>query len=156
MNQQANEKMQPGQLGMGETGFTLIELLIVMTIVAILAALVYPTFGEHVERSRRADAKAVLMQDAQLMERIFTENGTYTPGGNNPDIIDRSPLDGNTVYYNIALDGSTNATSFLIEAVPVTSGGGEGKLAIDQTGARWWDRNKNGGYDADENSWSEN
>ena len=58
-------------------GFTLIELMVVVAIVAILAAIAYPSYRSQIEKTRRADAKAVLMQAAQYMERLYTENGCY-------------------------------------------------------------------------------
>lgn len=138
-----------------QSGVTLIELLIVVTIVGILAAVVYPSYREQVERTRRADAKAVLMQNAQLMERIFTQNGTYAPGGNDPTIISRSPVDGNRIYYNIAFAATAGANTFDIEAIPAGVANEAGKLAIDETGNRWWDRNENGAFDAGEDTWNE-
>ena len=53
--------------------------MIVVAIVAILAAIAYPSYRDQIERTRRADAQAVLMQAAQFMERIYTENGCYNP-----------------------------------------------------------------------------
>ena len=61
-------------------GFTLIELMIVIAVVAILAALALPSYQESVRKSRRADAKASLLDTAQILERCFTEFNAY----NNP------------------------------------------------------------------------
>jgi type IV pilus assembly protein PilE len=58
-------------------GFTLIELVIVVAIVAILATIAYPSYQDSVRKSRRADAKGVLMEAAQWMERFYTENNRY-------------------------------------------------------------------------------
>jgi len=58
-------------------GFTLIELMIAVAIVGILAAIAYPSYIEHVRKTRRADAKAVVLELSQWMERFYTENSRY-------------------------------------------------------------------------------
>ena len=55
-------------------GFTLIELMIVVAIIAVLASVAYPSYKEYVARSRRAEARAVLVAAQQWMERFYTEN----------------------------------------------------------------------------------
>lgn len=68
-------------------GFTLIELMIVVAIVAILAAVVYPSYQSAVTKTKRAEARAALMQVMQQQERYYSQNSTYaafsktTPGG---------------------------------------------------------------------------
>lgn len=54
-----------------ETGFTLLELLIVMTIIAVLAAMAIPAYTRNVEAAR----EAVLREDLQVMR---TAIGSYT------------------------------------------------------------------------------
>lgn len=61
-----------------EGGFSLIELLIVVTIIAILAAVAYPSYELSIRKSRRNDAQAELMNMAQLQEAFYANNGTYT------------------------------------------------------------------------------
>lgn len=58
-------------------GFTLIELMIVVAIIAVLASVAYPSYKEYVARSRRAEARAVLVAAQQWMERFYTENFRY-------------------------------------------------------------------------------
>jgi len=58
-------------------GFTLIELVIAVAVVGILAAVAMPSYREHIAASRRTDAKSALLAVAQLMERNYTERGTY-------------------------------------------------------------------------------
>lgn len=67
-------------------GFTLIELMITIVVIAILAAIAYPSYIDSVRKSRRADGKAFLTDAAAREERFFALNNAYTavivaPGG---------------------------------------------------------------------------
>ncbi len=95
---------------MNHRGFTLIELMIVVAVVGILAAIAYPSYQEQVRKSRRADGAAVLMQNAQFLERFFTENGRYDQDRGGTAVAlpyATSPLDGDATYYNISLNSVT-------------------------------------------------
>ncbi len=60
-----------------QKGFTLIELMIVVAIIGVLAAVAYPSYKEYVARSRRAEARTILVASQQWMERFYTENFRY-------------------------------------------------------------------------------
>jgi type IV pilus assembly protein PilE len=145
----------------GGEGFTLIELMIVVAIVGILAAIAYPSYRDQIERTRRADAQAVLMQAAQYMERIYTEEGCYNPDagclGTDPGAVTlpytKSPVDGTAAYYLIGVQ-LLSATTFTLRATPQGSEEGAGILEITDTGRRGWDRNGDDDTgDPGEDSW---
>lgn len=58
-------------------GFTLVEALIALAVVAILAALAWPSFMGAVQRSRRVDATAALLQVQLAQERWRSGHASY-------------------------------------------------------------------------------
>jgi len=126
-------------------GFTLIELMVVVAIIAILAAIGYPAYTEQVARSRRADAKAALLEAAQWMEREFTVSGSYARKGDGSNLTNTellaAPLQalGPTAqYYTIGFAAAPTARAFSINMVPTGSMTNDkcGTLSVDQTGTR--------------------
>jgi prepilin-type N-terminal cleavage/methylation domain len=118
-----------------QLGFTLIELMIAVAIVAILAAIAYPSYTQYTDRAKRNDAKAVLLEAAQFMERRFTENGTYV-GAVLPANLSRSPKEG-SAWYDIQVTGLT-ATTYTLSAVPKAGWTPSkcGTLTINQLGTK--------------------
>jgi type IV pilus assembly protein PilE len=60
-----------------ERGFTLIELMIVVAIIAVLAAVAYPSYLEQINKGKRAEAKSIVLQGTQWLERFYAENFRY-------------------------------------------------------------------------------
>ena len=58
-------------------GFTLIELMIAVVIVGILAAIAYPNYTAYVERGKRSEGRALLLEAANLMERYYSNCNKY-------------------------------------------------------------------------------
>lgn len=107
---------------MKRRGFTLIELMVVITIVGILASIALPSYQDHVIRAARADAKAVLMENAQFLERNFTETNRYDRSADGAPVVlpvTQSPRDSDA-RYTISLIAA--AGSFSLTAAPVTGG----------------------------------
>ena len=128
------------QLSFYNRGFTLTELLIVVAILGIIAALAYPSYQTSVEKSRRADAKAALLELAQFMERTYVENKTYQPGGVTPALpFTEAPKDSGNKYYDLAFN-AIGANSFTLRAAPKAGTGQAddhcGTLTLAQTGQK--------------------
>ncbi|MEY3288000.1 MAG: hypothetical protein RLZZ419_242 [Pseudomonadota bacterium] len=113
------------------SGFTLIELMIVVTIMGILTAITYPSYTEYVTRSKRADAKAALLQVQVAEEKYRANHVTY---GTLAQIGINSPSPNG--YYTIALSGTPTATTYTVTATPTFTDTKCGVFAIDQAGVK--------------------
>lgn len=116
-----------------QTGITLIELMVVVAIVGILASIAYPSYVDYVRRANRADAQAIMMENAQFLERYFTTNGTYISA-----ILPKSQSpESGTAAYNMTTPTLT-ATAYTIQAAPTGSFSDSlcGTLTLSHTGAR--------------------
>jgi type IV pilus assembly protein PilE len=112
----------------GARGFTLIEVMIVVVVVAILAAIAFPSYREYVLRTNRAVGKSMLTQVADRQEQFFAANKSYSNSlaqlgfPANPFFVDRrgQPVaagDGAGVIYRISL--VANNFTFAVTADPV-------------------------------------
>lgn len=116
-------------------GFTLIELMIVVAIVAILAAVAYPAYQEQVRKSRRAEAKAAMVEFAQLAERWNTTHSNSYVNFQLP--ASQTPQQGAAQYRLEVINVTRSA--FTIRATPQTASQLKdrcGTLSINQAGTK--------------------
>ena len=122
-----------------DKGFSLVELLIVIAIVSILAAIGYPAYNDSVQKTRRANAQAELVELAGFMERWYTQNFTYqTAGGADPALpFTESPKDSNVKYYDLTIATGTAPDSFTLTATPKNAQASDtcGTMTFTNTGA---------------------
>jgi type IV pilus assembly protein PilE len=112
--------------------------MIVVAVVAVLAAIALPSYQLIIRKGHRADAKAVVMESAQFMERYFTTNNTYV-GAAVVSAVSPKGATGTDVKYNISVSiPAPPPDTFVIQAVPAGSQTADscGTLTLSNTGAQ--------------------
>jgi len=125
-------------------GFTLMELLITVAVIALLAAVAYPSYQKQIQTARRSEAKAALTEVAQRLERFYTENNTYVGAclaGQTGCTASTKVYEGvsENGHYLLDLPGSSRtASTYLITATPQGGQAGDacGTLTLNEKGER--------------------
>ena len=122
---------------MRSLGFTLLEVMIVCAIVAILAAIAYPSYQSSVQKSRRAEAKTALLGVAAQMERWSTEKSTYAGATLGATATAVFANHSENSYYNLSLANLT-ATTYTARAAPTGAQTGDpcGTLTYNEQGIK--------------------
>jgi len=113
-------------------GFTLIELLIVIAIVATLAAIAVPTFGDYLRRGRIVEAVTRLADHRVRMEQFFLDHRRYDDGAGHCGYA--APGSAADAF---AIDCTVSVAGYTVTATGLAGKGTQGfAYTIDETDAR--------------------
>ena len=118
------------------SGFTLIELMITVAILAIIAAVMIPAYTSYVDRGKRAEARAALLDIAARQERYYSNNRQYTATLSD---LNMSGTSENGYYtLSVTIPSGSNNQDFDATATPSSGWTDDecGDLSIDETGAK--------------------
>lgn len=104
-----------------QRGFTLIEMMIVVSIIAILAAILVPNFVRARAQAQTAGCEANLKEIATALELYETDNDRYPDSGtvnaSNAELqpylkqVPVDPVAGPTVFYTFTVTNPTTSTA---------------------------------------------
>ena len=108
-------------------GFTLIELMVTVAVVAILAAIAFPSYQDQIQKTRRTDGKSKLLELVQREERFYTQNNTYTTtltalySGASSSVTATTVMSDNGYYQvTVAAGGTGIANGYTFTATPLS------------------------------------
>jgi type IV pilus assembly protein PilE len=130
----------PGH-GKSAHGFTLIELMIVVVIVAILAAIALPAYGNYVKKSRAKSAGADLVTLSLNFENSFQRSLVYPAIAATDDVTLKmpgwTPSQGGYFSYTATSSATANASGVFYTLTATGSGAMSGcNLTLNNLNAR--------------------
>ena len=109
----------------GQRGFTLIELMVVVAVVAILAGVALPAYGDYVRRGQLPEAFTSMSNFRVRFEQYYQDNRAYGVGANclGLDWSSNAIRTGRNFTFGCALTGGT-------QGFTITATGNAGTRAV--------------------------
>jgi len=107
---------------MKNNGFTLIELLVTIIIIGILSAVAYPSYLSHVQKTRRTEAQAKLVEIANRQEMYYLDHHVYATNLDSDLGMGANPFITENGYYSIATSSAVStAVGFTLTATAINA-----------------------------------
>lgn len=117
-------------------GFTLIELMITVAVVAILAAVAFPSYQQYVIRGKRAAAQSEMMDIANRQQQFLLANRSYASKATLEASGYALPTEVSANYtYDITI-GAGATPSFTITFTATGSQASDGPLSLTSAGVK--------------------
>ena len=122
------------------TGFTLIEMMVVVAVLAIVAAIAYPSYQEHLRKGRRAAAQTFLVETASRQQQYLLDARSYAVGTGALAALNLTVPAEVSPYYTVSVEPAapTVPPTYRLIATPVAGSvqAADGALVLDHDGAR--------------------
>ena len=107
------------------SGFTLVEVMIVVAIIGILLSVALPAYRDSLQKGRRSDAMASLLDASNRQERLMLDRSTYTSDMTKLGFAS-DPYISSEGHYSVAAaacsrPGGSIANCYVLTATPVAS-----------------------------------
>lgn len=115
----------------GRRGFTLTELMAAIVILAVLAAVAYPSYQTYIRKARLEEAHAALLENSRYLERFYAQRRTFKASSTAWPPLPRSQTD----HFCIKFQGNARGVEgdkYTLKAVAFDTGSEPRVLLINQ------------------------